>query len=101
VTLEARSQAYALVGLCSLLAKQDSAGTPSLGYGRTSKLAARLSPLRSQVTQKDNLYITIDEGIDKEQLRRAVASDTPDGELTRLVSTVSGALNSNACFPSR
>jgi len=60
------------------------------GLRANVELAARLSPLRSQATQKDNLYITIDEGIDKEQLRRSVASDTPDDELTRLVGTVSG-----------
>jgi hypothetical protein len=69
------------------------------GLRANVELAARLSPLRSQVTQKDNLYITLDEGIDTEQLRRAAASDTPDDELTRLVSTVSGALKLERVLP--
>ena len=69
------------------------------GLRANVELAARLSPLRSQVSQKDNLYITIDEGIDKETLRKAVGSETPDGELARLVSTVSGALKLERVLP--
>jgi hypothetical protein len=69
------------------------------GLRANVELAARLSPLRSQVSQKDNLYVTIDEGIDRETLRKAVDSETPDGELARLVSTVSGALKLERVLP--
>ena len=69
------------------------------GLRANVELAARLSPLRSQVSQKDNLYITIDEGVSKEQLREMVDSATPDDELTRLVSIVSGSLKLERVLP--
>ena len=69
------------------------------GLRANLELAARLSPLRSQVTQKDNLYITIDDGVSHAQLREAVASETPTAELSRLVSTVSGALKLERVLP--
>ena len=69
------------------------------GLRANLELAARLSPLRSQVTQRDNLYITLDGRVSCDAIRGAVAAATPAGELAELVGDVSGALKLQRALP--
>ena len=55
--------------------------------------------LRSQVGQKNNLYITVDAGVTPDQIRAAVSQASPTDELTRLVEAVSGALKLQRVLP--
>lgn len=58
----------------------------------TPELAARLIAHRSHVSQRDNLFITLDDGISRDRLRVAIKSDTPVSELSQVISNVSGTL---------
>jgi ATP-dependent Lhr-like helicase len=69
------------------------------GLRANLELAARLKTLRSQVGQKNNLYITVDAGVTPDQIRAAVSQPTPIDELTRLVEAVSGALKLQRVLP--
>lgn len=69
------------------------------GLRANLELAARLTAHRSQVSQRDNLFITLDEGINSDDLRTAIESDTPADELSQLISNVSGALKLEQALP--
>ena len=69
------------------------------GLRANLELAARLTTLRSQVGQKNNLYITVDAGVTPDQIRAAVGQPTRIDELTRLVEAVSGALKLQRVLP--
>jgi len=69
------------------------------GLKANLELAARLTGLRSQAGQKDNLYITLDEGVTKEQLRAAISQETLPEELEALAATASGALKLEQVLP--
>lgn len=69
------------------------------GLRANLELAARMSSLRTQITQRDNLYIAIDGSVDREELKVAVERETPGVELARLVDDVSGALKLQRALP--
>lgn len=69
------------------------------GLRANLELAAKLAPLRSQVTQRDNLFITLEEEVDRESLRACLDAPTPMPELQRLVEGVSGALKLQQVLP--
>lgn len=69
------------------------------GLRANLELAARLSPLRSQISQRDNLFITIDETVNRDALRAAIEVEAPASELASLVADVSGALKLQRVLP--
>lgn len=69
------------------------------GLRANLELAARLTSLRSQVGQKNNLYITVDAEVTPDEIRAAVSQPTRVDELTRLVEAVSGALKLQRLLP--
>ncbi|BAN04398.1 DEAD/DEAH box helicase [Ilumatobacter coccineus] len=69
------------------------------GLKANLELAARLTNLRTHVSQKDNLYITLDDDVSKEQVRAAISQPTPPEELAELAGTVSGALKLERVLP--
>jgi ATP-dependent Lhr-like helicase len=69
------------------------------GLRANLELAARLVALRSQVSQTNNLYITIESGVSTEDLRTAVGRETPEAEFAELVNTTSDALKLERALP--
>ena len=69
------------------------------GLRANLEFAARLASLRSQVSQRDNLFIGFGGGVEPGQLRAAIERPTPKEELARLVVDVSGALKFQSILP--
>lgn len=69
------------------------------GLRANLELAARLSPLRTQISQRDNLFITLDETVNRDALRAAIEVEAPASELASLVTDVSGALKLQRVLP--
>jgi ATP-dependent helicase Lhr and Lhr-like helicase len=69
------------------------------GLKANLELAARLTALRTQTSQKDNLYITVDQAVTTEQIRSAISQPTRPEELESLAATVSGALKLERVLP--
>lgn len=69
------------------------------GLRANLELAARLDTLRSPITQRDNLSITLDPDVSREALEAARSSPTPPLALTHLVEDVSGALKLQQALP--
>ena len=62
------------------------------GIRANLELAARLAPLRNQVSQRNSLYIAFGTTVSGDELAAAVHRPTPHAELSRLVTNVGGAL---------
>ncbi len=62
-------------------------------------LAARLAPLRDHVTQRDNLSITLADGVNRDALTRAAATAPGQGEVLELVRDAAGGLKLLECLP--
>ena len=71
------------------------------GLRANMELAARVAPLRQQVCQRHNLYIGFGAPVSRSDIRTAICQPTPQAELTRLVTTVSGALKLQQAIPDR
>ena len=69
------------------------------GLRANLELAARLDTLRSQITQRDNLSITLDPDVNRESLDAARSSPTPSLALAHLVEDVAGALKLQNALP--
>jgi ATP-dependent Lhr-like helicase len=69
------------------------------GLRANLELAARLDTLRSQITQRDNLSITLDPDVGRESLEAARSSPTPSLALAHLVEDVAGALKLQNALP--
>ena len=69
------------------------------GLRANLELAARVAPLRSTISQRDDLFIAFGEPVDRHQLRAAIEKPTPRAELARLVADVSGALKLQRVLP--
>ena len=71
------------------------------GLRANLELAARVAPLRQQVCQRHNLYIGFGTPVSSTDIRAAVRQPTPQAELARLVTTISGALKLQQAIPDR
>jgi len=69
------------------------------GLRANLELAARLVALRSQTTQRNNLYIALDPGVDREAISAALAEPARPEELLELVESISGALKLERALP--
>ena len=69
------------------------------GLRANLELAARVAPLRQQICQRHNLYIGFGAPVSSSDIRAAVCQPTPQAELARLVTTVSGALKLQQAIP--
>ena len=69
------------------------------GIKANLELAARLAPLRQQISQRNNLYIAFGTPVSRDDLRAAVDQPTPRAEFGRLVTAVSGALKLQQAIP--
>lgn len=69
------------------------------GLRANLELAARLVSLRRQVSQTNNLYITIDEGVSHEAVRAAIGQPTSEVEFAELVNATSSALKLESALP--
>ena len=71
------------------------------GLRANLELAARLAPLRNQVSQRNSLYIAFGTTVSGDELAAAVHRPTPHNELSRLVMTVGGALKLQQALPDK
>ena len=69
------------------------------GLQANLELAARLDSLRSQINQRDNFSIALDDGVDRAALTEARAAPALAGVLDHLVEDVSGALKLERALP--
>lgn len=69
------------------------------GLRANLELAARLAPLRTQIGQKNNLYITLDDWVGRQEIKAALANPTPIDELTKLVRNVGTPLKLRRLLP--
>ena len=71
------------------------------GLRANIELAARISALRTQISQRNNLYIAFGTTVDRDHLRAAVQQTTPEAELACLVADVSGPLKLQRALPEK
>ena len=71
------------------------------GLRANLELAARIAPLRTQISQRNNLYIAFGNTVDRDHLRAALQQPTSEAELARLVADVSGPLKLQRALPEK
>ena len=69
------------------------------GLRANLELAARLGPFRSQVTQRENLFITLDANNEPKDIRAAISQKTNSSELVELVKDIRGGFKLQDVLP--